>query len=54
MTHFENPIEGYAHAIIKSIGEDPEREGLVDTPKRFAKAIQYFTSGYTIDIQKLV
>lgn len=32
--------------IIKLLGEDPEREGLLKTPLRVAKAMQYMTQGY--------
>jgi GTP cyclohydrolase I len=35
--------------ILKLTGEDPEREGLIDTPRRVAKAIQYFTHGNDVD-----
>lgn len=35
--------------IIEHIGEDPTREGLVDTPKRVVKAFREMTSGYAID-----
>jgi GTP cyclohydrolase IA len=35
--------------IIKEIGEDPEREGLLNTPVRVAKAMQYMTHGYDLD-----
>lgn len=35
--------------ILRLTGEDPEREGLIDTPRRVAKAIQYFTHGNDID-----
>ncbi len=35
--------------ILKSIGEDPEREGLKRTPERVAKALQYLTHGYDLD-----
>ena len=33
--------------ILKSVGEDPTRQGLLDTPERYAKAMLYFTKGYT-------
>ena len=36
-------------AIIKDLGEDPEREGLVKTPERVAKALHYLTHGYDLD-----
>lgn len=40
--------------IIRSCGEDPSREGLLKTPERMAKAMLYFTSGYTKDLQDVV
>lgn len=39
-------LEDIFSELIAAIGEDPEREGLVDTPKRAAAAIRYLTSGY--------
>ena len=40
--------KGY-HSIIEAIGEDPTREGLVKTPERIAKAMQFITQGYHMD-----
>ncbi|MFL5773792.1 MAG: GTP cyclohydrolase I, partial [Flavisolibacter sp.] len=35
--------------IIGLLGEDPKREGLLKTPERMAKAMQYITQGYQQD-----
>ena len=45
--------ESYRNAIV-AIGEDPEREGLLDTPKRAAKALEFLTSGYRQDLETVV
>ena len=39
-------ISEHLKAILSQIGEDPEREGLVKTPERFAKALEFLTQGY--------
>jgi GTP cyclohydrolase I len=41
-------IENYRESIAL-LGEDPEREGLLKTPERVAKSMQYLTQGYQID-----
>src|SRR5580704_8427504 len=40
--------------IIEALGENPEREGLRNTPKRAAKALEFLTQGYHQSIQKIV
>ncbi len=42
-------IEEATRLLLEAIGEDPEREGLKDTPKRVAKMYQEVTSGYDDD-----
>lgn len=42
-------IARYVEAILELLGEDPEREGLVKTPERVAKALQFITKGYQED-----
>ena len=40
--------------ILKGLGEDPQREGLLDTPKRAAKAMQYLCHGYEQNLEEIV
>ncbi|HVV67782.1 MAG TPA: GTP cyclohydrolase I FolE [Gammaproteobacteria bacterium] len=47
-------MEKYFTEIIKSIGEDVNREGLRGTPKRAAEAMRYLTRGYHQDLDTLV
>lgn len=42
------------HEVITLLGEDVEREGLVDTPKRAAKAMQFLTHGYGLSLEDVV
>lgn len=42
-------ISGVYTDILSQLGEDPKREGLVKTPERVAKALQYLTKGYDED-----
>jgi len=47
-------MEKLFEQFLKNIGEDVNREGLVGTPKRTAKAFEYLTKGYREDIDKIV
>ncbi|NJN29972.1 MAG: GTP cyclohydrolase I FolE [Synechococcales cyanobacterium RM1_1_8] len=40
--------------LLIGLGEDPDREGLIDTPKRMVKALQFMTSGYTQSLEEVV
>lgn len=47
-------VEKLIHELLIEMGENPEREGLIKTPKRVAKAWEYMTQGYTRDIDDVV
>jgi GTP cyclohydrolase I len=47
-------IQKSTFKILQAIGEDPEREGLQETPKRVAKAYEELLAGYRTDPKKLI
>lgn len=47
-------MEKHVREILKAMGEDPCREGLLDTPSRFDKAYRYLTRGYKEDVGEVL
>jgi len=47
-------MESHFRDILKDLGEDPKREGLLRTPHRVAKAWRELTSGYRVDIDAMI
>ena len=47
-------IATHYHEIIKLLGENPEREGLLKTPERVSKAIQFLMNGYDQDPEEIL
>lgn len=47
-------IANHYRQILQALGEDPEREGLRDTPKRAAKAMQFLNRGYLQSLEEIV
>ena len=56
--HFDQQVtdEMVTHysKVLSLIGEDPKREGLMKTPERIAKAMQYMVQGYQMDAHEII
>ena len=50
----EKNIAPLIEEILAALGEDPKRDGLLRTPDRVDKALKFLTSGYRMDIQKIL
>jgi GTP cyclohydrolase I len=40
--------------LLANLGEDPSREGLLETPRRVAKSLEFLTSGYKVDVDAII
>jgi GTP cyclohydrolase I len=49
-----NSLSGHYYEVLKQIGEQPEREGLLKTPERVAKAMLYLTQGYDLNAREIL
>ena len=47
-------LEGQIRKMLQRVGENPEREGLIDTPKRVSQAMHFLTSGYNLTVEEVV
>ncbi|KJZ74500.1 hypothetical protein HIM_06096 [Hirsutella minnesotensis 3608] len=47
-------MRGAVRTLLECVGEDPDREGLLDTPSRYAKALLFLTGGYQVNVEDLV
>jgi GTP cyclohydrolase I len=50
----QGTIAPHMREVLRQLGEDPEREGLVNTPERVEKALHYLTSGYSANLDQIV
>ncbi len=50
----EGDIASLMKGVLEQLGEDPAREGLERTPMRAEKALKFLTSGYQMDLDKIV
>jgi len=49
-----DPLEGAIHTLLREVGEDPQREGLLRTPGRVARSLRFLTSGYHQELDKVL
>lgn len=47
-------MKAAVRTILECVGEDPDREGVLDTPARYAKAMLFFTKGYQQNVKDIV
>jgi GTP cyclohydrolase I len=49
-----DPLEESVRTLVREVGEDPGREGLLKTPQRVARSLRFLTSGYHEDVDKVL
>jgi GTP cyclohydrolase I len=54
MTYNAATMQDLVRQILAGLGEDPDREGLLATPRRVEKSLKFLTSGYAVDIDALI
>jgi len=47
-------MQDLVRQLLAELGEDPSREGLLETPRRVADSLKFLTSGYTTDVDELI
>jgi len=52
--HGSGAIADMVRTMLESVGEDPQRDGLLHTPERFERAFRYLTGGYQQDPDKIL
>ena len=54
MTYNASAMQDLVRQILAELGENPDREGLLSTPRRVEKSLKFLTSGYAVDIETLI
>ncbi len=49
-----DPLEPLIQSMLRELGEDPGRDGLIRTPNRVARSLRYLTSGYRQELDKVL
>ena len=49
-----DPLAEAIHTLLREVGEDPRREGLIRTPGRVARSLRFLTSGYHQELDKIL
>ena len=50
----EQPLAPLIRELLERLEEDPQRDGLARTPERADKALRFLTSGYRMDVHRIV